>query len=67
MTRRQHCKGCGEFSEDVGLIYAGKQMGYIEFCKQCVKELREGRLKIARNSDNKLEVIWTSQVEEATA
>ena len=65
MTRRQHCKGCGEFLEEVGLIYAGKQMGYIEFCKQCVRELREGKMQVARNSEGKLEVTWTARTEEA--
>ena len=64
MTRKQHCKGCGEFSEEVCLIYVGNHTGYIEFCKQCARKLGDGKLKIARNSDGKIKVI---RLEEAIA
>ena len=55
-VRRSHCKGCNEFSMDVGLIYAGKGKGYIELCRRCATELLEGESRIARSSDgSKLE------------
>ena len=54
---RSHCKGCSAFSMEVGLIYAGKRMGYIKLCRQCVTRICEGELQIARSSDgNRLEV-----------
>ena len=49
---KAHCKGCSEFSVDVGLIYAGKGMGYIKLCSRCATGLREGKLMIVKDPDD---------------
>ena len=40
-TRRSRCKECGEFSEEVGLRYAGINRGYVSLCESCAGKINK--------------------------
>ena len=65
MMSRSHCSGCDEFSEDVGLRYAGKGIGYVNLCEDCSRSLRKGELIVKVSADGKFELSWISAIEGA--
>ena len=65
MTTKSHCKGCGLFSEEVGLRWAGKGIGHLNLCKACAVEIGKGKLKVTKGADGLLCLSWRSKLEEA--